>query len=100
MGNYYSRPAVAGRAHARKGREGRKGISDMRMWSRGWGTITHAPQLRDALTRAKDANPTTLLTRFAEELPPSPRLRRTCRRAPEAGGGGEERLVFGLGGIF
>ena len=26
-------------------------------------------------------NPTTLLTRFAEELPPSPRLRRTCRRA-------------------
>ena len=25
--------------------------------------------------------PATLLTRFAEELPPSPRLRRTCRRA-------------------
>jgi hypothetical protein len=43
---------------------------------------------------AKDANPTTLLTRFAEEL----------RRAPEAGEWfrlrGEERLVFGLGGIF
>ena len=29
---------------------------------------------------------TTLLTRFAEELSPSPRLRRTCRRAPKAGG--------------
>jgi len=25
--------------------------------------------------------PTALLTRYAEELPPSPRLRRTCRRA-------------------
>ena len=39
----------------------------------------HVPQSRDALTRAKDDNPTTLLTRFAEEL----------RRAPEAGGGAE-----------
>jgi len=38
--------------------------------------IAHVPQSRDTLTRAKDANPTTLLTRFAEEL----------RRAPEAGG--------------
>ena len=37
--------------------------------------ITHVPQSRDALTRAKVANPTTLLTRFAEEL----------RRAPEPG---------------
>ena len=40
---------------------------------------------RNCGTRANDANPTTLLTRFAEELPPSPRLRRTCRRAPVAG---------------
>ena len=47
---------------------------------RGWEVrITHVPQSRDALTRAKDANPTLLLTRFAEEL----------RRAPEAGGGGD-----------
>ena len=39
------------------------------MWTRGWGTrIAHAKV-------AKDANPTTLLTRFVEEL----------RRAPEAG---------------
>jgi hypothetical protein len=47
------------------------------------------PQLRDEVWNsfhAKAGNPTTLLTRFAEELPPSPRLRRTCRRAPEAGG--------------
>ena len=43
---------------------------------RGWEVrITHVPHSRDALTRAKDANPTMLLTRFAEEL----------RRAPEAG---------------
>ena len=55
---------------------------------------------------AKDANPTTLLTRFAEELPPSPRLRRTCRRAPgagpDAGRGrrvGEQFLVSCDGGI-
>ena len=84
---------------------------------RGWEVrITHAPHSRDALTRAKDANPTTLLTRFAEPASPrlrSPRewrnfplrpasagLRRTCRRAPEAGGGGEERLLFRLGGGF
>ena len=38
--------------------------------------MTHVPQLRDALSRAKVANPTTLLTRFAEEL----------RRAPAACG--------------
>ena len=44
------------------------------------------PRLRDALTRAKDANPTTLLTRFAEEL----------RRAPEAGGGEKSDYSFDL----
>jgi hypothetical protein len=62
-------PAIAGHAHA---------------WM-----LNFSPRLRDALTRgfwigeeiahakaAKVANPTTLLTRFAEEL----------RRAPEAGG--------------
>ena len=42
--------------------------------------IAHVPQSQDAPTRAKAANPTTLLTRFAEEL----------RRAPAAGGGGGE----------
>ena len=52
----------------------------------GKGDYSRAPQLRDALTRgflireeiahAKVGNPTTLLTRFAEEL----------RRAPGAGG--------------
>jgi hypothetical protein len=31
-------------------------------------------------------DPTTLLTRLAEELPPLPRLQRTSRRAPAAGG--------------
>ena len=52
---------------------------------RGWEVrITHVPQSRDALTRAKDANPTMLLTRFAEEL----------RRAPEAGGGGDYSFAF------
>ena len=54
----------------------------------GDGDYSRAPQLRDALTRgflireeiahAKVGNPTTLLTRFAEEL----------RRAPAAGGAG------------
>ena len=38
--------------------------------------IAYVLQSRDTLMRAKGANPTTLLTRFAEEL----------RRAPEAGG--------------
>ncbi len=68
--------------------------------------IAHVPQSRDALTRAKVENPTTLLTRFAEELPPSPRLRRVCRRAPgagpDAGRGrrvGEQFLVSCDGGI-
>jgi hypothetical protein len=48
-------------------------------------------------SHAKVANPTTLLTRFAEELPPSPRLRMTCRRAPEAGpdAGRGRRVVVG-----
>ena len=54
---------------------------------RGWEVrITHVPQSRDALTRAKDANPTMLLTRFAEEL----------RRAPEAGGGEKSDYSFDL----
>ena len=54
---------------------------------RGWEVrITHVPHSRDALTRAKDANPTTLLTRFAEEL----------RRAPEAGGGEKSDYSFDL----
>ena len=59
----------------------------MRLWEV---RIEHVQHFRDArITHAKVANPTTLLTRFAEELPPSPRLRRTCRRAPEGGGGGD-----------
>ena len=43
------------------------------------GKIDHAKD-------AKDANPTTLLTRFAEEL----------RRAPEAGGGEKSDYSFDL----
>ena len=43
--------------------------------------IAHVPQSRDTLTRAKDANPTTLLTRFAEEL------RRAPKAGPDAGAG-------------
>ena len=60
--------------------------------------IAHVPHSRDAPTRAKVANPTTLLTCFAEELPPSPRLRRTCRRTPEAGpdAGRGRRVVLKL----
>ena len=42
------------------------------------------PASRIQTERTVNAGPTSLLTRCAEELPPSPRLRRTSRRADAA----------------